>query len=149
MRTFFKRNAVGAVIFEPQQIICELFGLDGSRGHNVLFLVVKIMGSKRYNPVFAEETFIVNLYGTSKEIEEFDLLIADDASSVSLTAMVDLVETIKRRRFTGMNWNCCHQCQSFLNCSVKKHRFRRNQPRECCSMCKQYKSCLSLFQAQQ
>ncbi len=101
---------------------------------------------RSYKPVFAEETFIVNLYGTPAEVETFEELLGDREAPGSVTAIADLVESIKRRKLTGMNWNCCWRCQFFQNCRIRDYRQKDNLPQKCCTVCPNHRRCMSSFQ---
>ena len=57
--------------------------------------MVKQNGSKGYKPMLAEETFLVHLYGTDTEIEQFKKIISDP--NASFESLIDLVNTIKQR----------------------------------------------------
>ena len=49
-----------------------------------------------YLPVFAEEIFIVNLYGTDEELKEFHLLLLSPNVEKNLISMALIIEEIKR-----------------------------------------------------
>ena len=52
--------------------------------------------AKEYLPVFAEEIFIVNLYGTDEEIDEFNELLKETHIEKNLMSMTLIIEEIKR-----------------------------------------------------
>ncbi len=58
---------------------------------------------KEYLPVFAEEIFIVNLYGTDEEIFEFNELMKETQVEKNLMSMTLIIEEIKRRNFLKIN----------------------------------------------
>jgi len=98
-----------------------------------------------YNPLFAEEIFIVNLYGTDDEIRRFRGLMARKEEANSLVAMVELVEHIKRRNLTRLDWHCCWRCQYFQKCRIRWYREEKEFQQQCCSLCRNYTPCLSKF----
>ncbi|MDP7421780.1 MAG: hypothetical protein QGH40_07865 [bacterium] len=100
-----------------------------------------------YNPLFAEEIFIVNLYGTDEEIQRFQGLIARREETNSLVAIVDLVEKIKSRCLTGMEWHCCWRCQYFQMCRIRWYREEHQVSQRCCSLCRGYMTCMSKFRS--
>ncbi len=54
---------------------------------------------KPYKPLFAEELFIANLYGTPEEIELLLSLICNHYGPDTSRAIDELVSRIKRRQF--------------------------------------------------
>jgi hypothetical protein len=97
---------------------------------------------EEYEPLFMEELFIVNLYGTEEEIEEFYFLLQDPDDLNNQIAMVNLIEKIKRENLTQMDWHCCSRCQHFEICKINWYRGERDIPRHCCSLCQHYKECM-------
>jgi len=50
-----------------------------------------------YNHMMAEELFVVNLFGTDKEIDLLDRLIGHDAGTSHLEAINKLIKSIRKR----------------------------------------------------
>ena len=94
-----------------------------------------------YKPLFMEEIFIVNLYGTDEEIELFYKLIQNSDDIDNQVIMVDLIEKIKRKYLTKMNWFCCSLCQHYEICRINWYRGEKNIDRNCCSLCQNYNKC--------
>jgi len=99
----------------------------------------------KYHPLFLEELFIVNLYGTEEEIEQFNKLLDSKDSIENIVAMATLLEDIKRKRLTKMNWFCCHRCQNYEICRINWFRGERNISRHCCSYCQNFDECYKCF----
>lgn len=98
--------------------------------------------TKEYLPVFAEEIFIVNLYGTDEEIDEFNELMKANHIEKNLMSMALIIEEIKRRNFLKINWHCCWRCQYYQNCKINWYRGERNMPmRNCCTYCQHFWEC--------
>lgn len=99
-----------------------------------------------YLPVFAEEIFIVNLYGTDEELEEFNQLIKNPQVERNLYAMALIIEEIKRRNFLKMSWHCCWRCQYFSTCKINWYRGERKMERRiCCTYCQNFWECHKRF----
>ena len=102
--------------------------------------------SDSYLPVFAEEIFIVNLYGTDEELDEFNRLIESPEIEKNLITMALLIEEIKRRNVLKMTWQCCWRCRYFRTCKINWYRGERNmQSRHCCTYCQNYWECHKKF----
>jgi len=103
--------------------------------------------SDQYLPVFAEEIFIVNLYGTDEEIVEFNVLMQKAATEEkSLISMALLIEEIKRRSLLKMNWYCCWRCKYYPTCKINWYRGERNfDKRNCCTYCQNFWECHRRF----
>ncbi|OQB50001.1 MAG: hypothetical protein BWY02_00941 [bacterium ADurb.Bin157] len=98
--------------------------------------------SKEYLPVFAEEIFIVNLYGTDEELDEFNLLIEAPQVEKNLISMALLIEEIKRRNLLKITWQCCWRCRYYKSCKINWYRGERNiQARNCCTYCQNFWEC--------
>lgn len=105
--------------------------------------------AEEYLPVFAEEIFIVNLYGTDEEIDEFNLLMQNPKIEKNLISMALLIEEIKRRSLLKMNWYCCWRCHYFPTCKINWYRGERNyQVRNCCTYCQNFWECHEQFAVQ-
>jgi hypothetical protein len=100
------------------------------------------MSSSEFYPLFMEEVFIVNLYGSDLEARRFYELMQDTEKRENIVEMAALIEDIKRRCLTKMNWYCCHRCERFQTCRINWHRGERNIERNCCSYCAKYEACL-------
>lgn len=101
-----------------------------------------------YVPSFAEETFIVNCYGTEEDIARFDLLMEDPTDRANLVEMIILVEAIKNRNSLGMDWNCCFRCQRHSYCEINWYRGERGLKKTCCPNCLNYSDCNKIFISQ-
>lgn len=102
--------------------------------------------SKDYLPVYAEEIFIVNMYGTDEEIDEFNQLINGLEIEKNLISMALLIEEIKRRSLLKMNWYCCWRCQYFQTCKINWYRGERQcKLRNCCTYCQNFWDCHKQF----
>ncbi|MBF0500256.1 MAG: hypothetical protein HQM09_08990 [Candidatus Riflebacteria bacterium] len=98
--------------------------------------------AEEYLPVFAEEIFIVNLYGNDDEIEEFNFLMQSPDVEKNLISMALLIEEIKRRSLLKMNWYCCWRCQYHASCKINWYRgLRRFELRNCCTYCQNFWDC--------
>jgi len=100
-----------------------------------------IFDDEKYDALFMEELFIVNLYGTEEEVERFYRLLSEREKFENTIAIIDLVESIKRRNITGMEWHCCSRCIHFDLCKLNWYRGERNIERKCCTLCQNYKEC--------
>ncbi|MBF0545108.1 MAG: hypothetical protein HQM08_11765 [Candidatus Riflebacteria bacterium] len=101
---------------------------------------------EEYLPVFAEEIFIVNLYGTDEEIDEFNILIQSPDVEKNVISMALIIEEIKRRSFLKMNWYCCRKCGYFVTCKINWYRGIRNfDKRNCCTYCQDFWECHKKF----
>ena len=104
--------------------------------------------SKEYLPVYAEEIFIVNIYGTDEEIEEFNQLLKSPEIEKNLISMALLIEEIKRRSLLKMNWYCCWRCLYFQTCKINWYRGeRQTNIRNCCTYCQNFWECHKRFSA--
>lgn len=101
-----------------------------------------------YKPLYMEEIFIVNLYGTEEEIELFYKLLQNSEDIDNQVIMVNLIERIKRNYLTKMNWLCCSKCQHYDACRINWYRGEKNQDRHCCSLCENYKGCHNSYKNQ-
>lgn len=102
--------------------------------------------TKEYLPVFAEEIFVVNLYGTDEEIDEFNDLMKANHIEKNLMSMALIIEEIKRRNFLKINWRCCWRCQYYQNCKINWYRGERNMDmRSCCTYCQNFWDCHKLY----
>ena len=98
--------------------------------------------AKEYLPVFAEEIFIVNLYGTDEEIDEFNELMKETQNEKNLMSMSLIIEEIKRRNFLKMDWHCCSKCRYHANCKINWYRGERQMnSRHCCTYCQDFWKC--------
>ena len=105
--------------------------------------------TKEYLPVFAEEIFIVNLYGTDDEIDEFNDLMKANHIEKNLMSMALIIEEIKRRNFLKIGWHCCWRCQYYQNCKINWYRGERNMElRNCCTYCQNFWDCHKKFCAE-
>ena len=55
------------------------------------------MISAGYNHMMAEELFVVNLFGTDREIDLLDRLIGHDAGSSHLDEINKLIQAVRKR----------------------------------------------------
>jgi len=94
-----------------------------------------------YQPLFMEEILLVHIYGSDEEILRFDALMTTLDREESLVEITVLIEEIKRRNVSKMDWNCCHRCASFRVCKINWARGERDIPRNCCSLCPNYEDC--------
>ena len=102
--------------------------------------------AKEYLPVFAEEIFVVNLYGTDEEIDEFNELMQSSQAEKSLLSMALIIEEIKRRNFLKITWHCCWRCQYYQNCKINWYRGERKMnKRNCCTYCENFWTCHKNF----
>lgn len=102
--------------------------------------------SEEYLPVFAEEIFIVNLYGSDEEITEFNHLMQNPAIERNVISMALLIEEIKRRNFLKINWHCCWRCKYFATCKINWYRGERcMERRNCCTYCQNFWECHKRF----
>ncbi|MBR4330554.1 MAG: hypothetical protein IKO19_02245 [Candidatus Riflebacteria bacterium] len=102
--------------------------------------------AKEYLPVFAEEIFIVNLYGTDEEIYEFNELMKETQVEKNLMSMTLIIEEIKRRNFLKIDWQCCSRCRYYANCKINWYRGERHMNnRHCCTYCQNFWDCHSKF----
>ncbi|MFC1743684.1 hypothetical protein ACFL35_06790 [Candidatus Riflebacteria bacterium] len=102
------------------------------------------MDREPYLPCFAEELFVVNLYGTDEEIERFEILIDNLESPASLIEIVTLMEEIKNRA-GKMNWYCCVECHRAERCEINDLRAIKKWERRCCSNCLKYDECTLMW----
>ena len=101
-----------------------------------------------YVPTFAEETFIVNCYGTDEDIDRFNVLMEGIADRGHQVELIILVEAIKNRNSLGMDWNCCWRCQRFTYCEINWYRGERALTKTCCPNCVNYSECNKIFVSQ-
>lgn len=102
--------------------------------------------TKEYLPVFAEEIFVVNLYGTDEEIDEFNELMKSTHIEKSLMSLALIIEEIKRRNFLKIGWSCCWRCYYYQNCKINWYRGERNiKKRNCCTYCQSFWDCHKKF----
>lgn len=102
----------------------------------------------KYEPTFAEETFIVNGYGTDEDIEQFNCLMANPDDRGHRIEIIVLVEAIKQRNGLGLDWNCCWRCQRYNACEINWLRGEKALPRTCCPNCQNYSECSMIHQSQ-
>jgi len=95
-----------------------------------------------FHPLYAEEIFIVHLYGNDDEIARFEKLLETKESPDSQLEMIILCEEITRRVLTEMNTHCCQRCPYFHICAINHRRCSRNMEKFCCSYCPNYRECL-------
>ena len=95
-----------------------------------------------FYPLFMEEIFIVNIYGTEAESNLFYKLMQDTKKSENVVELAALIEDIKRRELTKMDWYCCYRCDKFHTCKINWYRGERTVERKCCSYCQSYEKCL-------
>ncbi len=55
----------------------------------------------KYSPVFAEEIFVVTLYGTRQEVKQLFEMLKTSDDQTATDAISDLIKQVKRRRFPG------------------------------------------------
>ncbi|MDD2717840.1 MAG: hypothetical protein PHW04_18285 [Candidatus Wallbacteria bacterium] len=99
----------------------------------------------KYHPLFLEELFIVHLYGSDDEVALFYRLMDDRDNPNNIVVMATLLEDIKRKNLTKMNWFCCTRCQNFEMCRINWYRGERNLERNCCTYCQIYEECYKKF----
>lgn len=102
-------------------------------------------GDGDYHPLFLEELFIVHLYGTDDEVARFYKLMENPNDRGNIVEMAALLEDIKMRELTKMNWYCCYRCQQFKICRINWYRGERNIERHCCTYCQNYEECYKRF----
>ncbi|HOD39906.1 MAG: hypothetical protein BWY32_03531 [bacterium ADurb.Bin243] len=101
---------------------------------------------------FLEEIAISNMYGTEHEKKSvanlISYLINDPQNIEKIVELAVLIEEIKRREITHMDWNCCFcdKCERFHNCRIKWYRGERQMAQYCCSYCQNFDRCLAKFQ---
>ena len=61
--------------------------------------VKEAIAKLNYSPVFAEEIFVVTLYGTREEVKQLFQMLKTCDDQASSDAISDLIEQVKRRRF--------------------------------------------------
>jgi|GEM_PF-3949419 len=104
---------------------------------------------------FLEEIAISNMYGTESEKKIvaglISHLINDSQNIEKIVELAVIIEEIKRREITHMDWNCCFcdKCERFHNCRIKWYRGERQMPQYCCSYCQEFDRCLARFQKQE
>lgn len=104
------------------------------------------------NVCFLEEIAISNMYGTELEkaivsnLVSYLINVPNDVEKVVELAVI--IEEIKRREITHMDWNCvlCGKCERTLNCKIKWYRGERGMTQYCCSYCQSFEGCLAKFQ---
>lgn len=101
-----------------------------------------------FHPLYAEEIFIVNMYGTDEEIAAFEQLLEHRQKSRVQVEMIVICEEIIRRILTNMETPCCHKCQFYFNCPVNSIRHGRGFSTKCCSYCHNYRECLARFRGE-
>lgn len=105
---------------------------------------------EEYLPVFAEEIFVVNLYGTDEEIDEFSELMLASHIEKNLISMALIIEEIKRRNFLKISWHCCWRCRYYKTCKINWYRGERNMEcRNCCTYCQNFWECHQKFCSEQ
>lgn len=101
---------------------------------------------------FLEEIAISNMYGTELEkkivANLISYLINDPNNSEKIVELAVIIEEIKRREITHMDWNCCFcdKCERYHNCRIKWYRGERQMTQYCCSYCQHFDKCLAKFQ---
>jgi len=101
----------------------------------------------KYYPLFLEELFIVHLYGTDEEVDTFYKLIDYEHRNnpENIVELATLIEDIKRRNLTRMNWYCCSRCENFKLCRINWYRGERNLERNCCTYCQDFEKCYEIY----
>ena len=102
-------------------------------------------GDGDYHPLFLEELFIVHLYGTDEDVVKFYRLLEHKEEPENIVEMAALLEEIKRKKLTKMNWYCCWRCQHYKICRINWYRGERNIERHCCTYCQNYEECYKRF----
>lgn len=101
---------------------------------------------------FLEEIAISNMYGTELEKKHvanlISYLINDPNNIEKIVELAVVIEEIKRREITHMDWNCCFcdKCERFHSCRIKWYRGERQMTQYCCSYCQNFDRCLAKFQ---
>lgn len=101
---------------------------------------------------FLEEIAISNMYGTELEKKSvanlISYLINDPNNIEKIVELAVVIEEIKRREITHMDWNCClcDKCERYHNCRIKWYRGERQMTQYCCSYCRHFDRCLAKFQ---
>ena len=104
---------------------------------------------------FLEEIAISNMYGTEAEKKRVGILVThlieEPEAIEKIVELAVLIEEIKRREITHMDWNCCYcsDCDRFYNCRIKWYRGEKNMTQYCCSYCQKFDRCLAKFQKQE
>jgi hypothetical protein len=98
--------------------------------------------NNEFHPLYAEEIFIVHLYGNDDEIARFEKLLENKESPDVQVEMIILCEEITRRVLTKMNKKCCSGCSYANGCIINHRRSSRNMATYCCSYCPKYRECL-------
>lgn len=94
-----------------------------------------------YQPLFMEETLLVHIYGSDDEIVRFTALMERLDVEENLVEITLLIEDIKRRNVSKMDWLCCHRCANYRACKINWARGERDIQRNCCSLCPNYEDC--------
>lgn len=104
---------------------------------------------------FLEEIAIANMYGTEAEKRQVGNLVTyliDEPNALEkIVELAVVIEEIKRREITHMDWNCCYcsECERIYNCRIKWYRGERDMTQYCCSYCQRFDRCLAKFQKQE
>jgi len=101
----------------------------------------------KYYPLFLEELFIVHLYGTDAEVKQFYEFMEPEKrnKSENIVVLATLIEDIKRRNLTKMNWFCCSRCENFKLCRINWYRGESNLERNCCTYCQNFEKCYETY----
>lgn len=92
------------------------------------------------------------MYGTELEkklvANLISYLINDPNNIEKIVELAVVIEEIKRREITHMDWNCCFcdKCERFHSCRIKWYRGERQMTQYCCSYCQNFDRCLAKFQ---
>jgi len=95
------------------------------------------------------------MYGTEAEKKRVGMLVTylveEPEALEKIVELAVLIEEIKRREITNMDWNCCYcnECDRFYNCRIKWYRGENNMTQYCCSYCQKFDRCLAKFQKQE
>ncbi len=101
---------------------------------------------------FLEEIAISNMYGTELEkkivANLISCLINDSQNAEKIVELAVIIEEIKRREITHMDWNCClcDRCERYHSCRIKWYRGEKQMTQYCCSYCQNFDRCLAKFQ---
>lgn len=101
-----------------------------------------------FHPLYAEEIFIVYMYGTEEETAAFERLLEHRENPRVQVEMIVICEEIIRRTLTSMETPCCPGCQFHSNCAVNSIRRPRGLEAKCCSYCHSYRDCLAKFRSE-
>lgn len=72
------------------------------------------MSHTEFCPLFMEEVFLVNLYGTEEEAARLNRLLEREPTPEVTEELVFLIEEIKRRHVTRADWFCANRTEPLV-----------------------------------